>query len=203
MPARTIFLRQTFFVQKLRITDGAEIGTADARELQLEFSPYTDEEKRLGHNTGGAVDTRWTCKAPPKGYAALVKYSAKELNTVRHGHSISPHFDDLPGPLREFGRGAIAGIAEVVSRRVCALRWRMDIEIPHQFLSVGMPEWSDDKVTWRPFPVEFMVRSLGDGSAPRLSRRTAEHAEVAAGLEEPVHHNLIRQAWEQTASYCR
>src|SRR5258708_26192977 len=120
MPARTIFLRQTFFVQKLRITDGAEIGTADARELQLEFRPYTDEEKRLGHNTGGAVDTRWTCKAPPKAYAALVKYSAKEFNTVPHRHSISPHFDDLPRPLREFCRGATPGIPQVVPRPLCA-----------------------------------------------------------------------------------
>ena len=202
MPARkVVYLRHTFTVSKLFITDGAEFTTVQPRPLRLCVRNFTEAELSGGYSrhVGGAVDVYWHADAPPKAYEELVKYSRGDLDRVLgDGTRVRPSEGELAGSLQEFGRQAMSGVSDAVQRVVCALRWRLGIGGPHDPLSVRMPEWSEDDVSWKPFPMFFnTVRILESESAPLLSKRAVELAEVAGGLEEPVYHSLFREAWSQ------
>ncbi|MGH7441017.1 MAG: hypothetical protein ACRENE_35535 [Polyangiaceae bacterium] len=197
-----VFLRQTFYVQQLHLTDGAELQVAQPRTLRLTVRPFTEAETKLGHSSGGAADAYWHHTAPPKAYAELVRFADGQLDEVQtDGTRVMPNPSQLAKALQEFGRMATDGVGDVVQRYVCALRWRVGIDGPHSPLSVGLPQWSNDEATWRRFPL-FGTRVLGfsGGSAPRLSNCPTELAEVASGLEEPVYHSLFREAWSQRTS---
>jgi hypothetical protein len=208
----TIRLWQTCYVQGLFITDGADIEAKDVpgeRPVALHLRPTTLEEQKLGHTSVSVVEVYWTHEAPLKGYAALVEYAeGKFCMPQPDGGRLVPPFDELPGPLKELWLSASRGVGEVVARCLAAVRWRVpfpNFHAPYIATSVDpFTKWSDDGETWREGPIgPSQVIALGGGSAPRLSRHPAEIAEVAAGLREPVYHDLFREAWPMRLSNTR
>jgi len=105
----------------------------------------------------------------------------------------------LPQAMTSFIEQIRKELVHAIRRSCLVLRWRYSLWGPHDPLRpIGAgPEWSLDGSTWHPLPANPEPRSQ---EVPQLSPTVSVTSEVQAmldtGQDEPLAHQVFREAWD-------
>lgn len=105
----------------------------------------------------------------------------------------------LPQNFRDFSDGIFNELSESIRRAVLTIRWRYNVpDQPHNPFAELSREWSFDDKKWHPMPVSWHV-SVTDYSYVPQSKvdRTEIERLMNAEVNEPLGHELFREAWKQ------
>jgi hypothetical protein len=111
---------------------------------------------------------------------------------------------ELPKAFQSFIRDVQEQLSRPAHRIIRLLRWRFDLTGSREVSSWQSFQWSLDGNSWWPMPHSLIAGldlfSESINPSPDLGEISTEAALsdlLAAGLDEPVGHSLIREAWEQ------
>jgi hypothetical protein len=170
---------------------------------------------------GGAIATARTQLEPndrvARGFAALADYRipdgvppSSQLNWRRFQDAagrLKPGMvypqSGLPEAMNSFIEQIRKDLVHAISRSCLVLRWRYSLWGPHDPLrSIGSgPEWSLDGSTWHPLPANAEPRFH---EVPYIYPAASVASEVQAmldtGQDEPIAHQVFREAWDHRFS---
>lgn len=110
-----------------------------------------------------------------------------------------PSIDEFPEHFKSFLSQVHKELSDSSKIVISALRWRTNKLGPHNAISTRGMFWSKDKIFWHPAPSSLSTRLLAVSSTIRLScdaKRDIVNL-VKKQYQEPVHHELFREAWGQ------
>lgn len=112
---------------------------------------------------------------------------------------VLPSIDEFPEHFRSYLSQINQELSDASRLVVNAIRWRTNTLGPHNPISTRGLSWSRDKKFWHPAPSSFSIRILNVSSAIRISKEVDEDVKniIISSVQEPVHHELFREAWEQ------
>lgn len=112
---------------------------------------------------------------------------------------VLPSIDEFPEHFRSYLSQINHELSDACRLVVNAARWRTNTLGPHNPISTRGLSWSRDKEFWHPAPSSFSIRILGASSTVRISKKIEEDVKniITNSVQEPVHHELFREAWGQ------
>jgi hypothetical protein len=125
------------------------------------------------------------------------KYKDTDGNEI-----LLPHIKEFPEHFTSFLNQLTRELYSGADLVVGALRWRKNVLGPHQPFSSRGGKWSRDNKYWHPIPTGLGI-SLGDiFSITRFSKEEKKDIRkiVKERKEEPVYHEMYREAWGQRHS---
>lgn len=113
-----------------------------------------------------------------------------------------PGIQGFPDFFRSFIQDVHSELDDLAARTTRVLRWRIDEPGPPRPFSTRGLTWSFDGLFWNPAPSTTSVYLLDSQGTVRLnaSQNTDLLSLVAAQHDEPIHHVLYREAWEERHS---
>ena len=113
-----------------------------------------------------------------------------------------PGLSEFPQHFKSFLESIRSKLADYARRTVSVLRWRTNLRGPHNPISSRGLHWSFDNDFWHPAPTNFEARLRMSGGRLRVAETIRQQVEqlVHTGESEPLHHDLLREAWEQHGS---
>jgi hypothetical protein len=105
----------------------------------------------------------------------------------------------LPQAMTTFIEQVRKDLVHAIRRSCLALRWRYSLWGPHEpFRSIGVgPEWSLDGSTWHPLPANPPLRiDAAPDASPAVSVASEVQAMLDTGQDEPIAHQVFREAWD-------
>jgi hypothetical protein len=109
----------------------------------------------------------------------------------------------LPQAMSQFIEQVRKDLVNAIGRSCLALRWRHSLDGPHnplRPLSAG-PEWSLDGSTWHPLPADIDPRyPQAPAINPTMSVASDVQALLDTGQDEPIAHQIFRDAWDNRFS---
>jgi len=152
--------------------------------VSFEAKPSSKNGRVFGDIENNSIigDNRW-----------IMKYKDKEGNEI-----MLPDFSKFPGYFQSF----VDQITDDLHRAVClsvnAIRWRKGILGPHQPMSPRGCFWSRNKIFWNPMPKSIQVYvDVPSTESFSTGERKDVRKILKAELEEPVYHEMYREAWAQ------
>jgi len=109
----------------------------------------------------------------------------------------------LPQAMNLFIEQIRKDLVQAISRSCLVLRWRHSLGGPHDPLRpIGAgPEWSLDGSTWHALPANT---GTGSDAGPQIDPAASVAAEIQAmldtGQDEPIAHQVFREAWDNRFS---
>ncbi len=132
-----------------------------------------------------------------------VNTTSKIEYTDQKGNGITiPGIEDFPEHYQSMLSQTRQELLESLKLVVNAMRWRTNKLGPHNILNNCNMYWSRDKKFWHPVPSSFSVSFMDSPSRiplPKKINKDIEHF-INIGLQEPVYHELFREAWTQRTS---
>lgn len=179
--------------------------------VQVEIRAPNDAEQKIGHDTRHAFSTAQVNIDPSVKNKKI--FEAIEKNTIlkpgsqwRQKYSgpdgneiVLPSIDDFPEYFRTFVGHVNKELSDSSRLVINAIRWRINKLGPHQAISTRGLSWSKDQRFWHPAPLSISVRILAFSSTAHiLERAKKDIAQIVNNrLQEPVYHELFREAWGQ------
>lgn len=104
----------------------------------------------------------------------------------------------LPDKLGVFVTSVQTELLEAAKKTVSLLRWRCDIQGPHNPYGISAFEWSTDDSAWYSVPTGT-ISHLQVSQDLQVDRRVVSAVQTLATrcLSEPIAHELFREAWSQ------
>ena len=112
----------------------------------------------------------------------------------------------MPEPFRDFTKQAHDRMFEQIKRILQLIRWRKKIAGNHNPISSFRGHyWSFDNVTWHPMPHSLSASmEIATVATPITEQLRQEIITLTANhREEPLAHELFREAWEQRRANIR
>jgi hypothetical protein len=181
-------------------------------DVSVAIRAPSDQEQTIGHSSDDAFCTSTSQVDPnPKNADVFSRIASNEIldpnsdhMTValeymgQHGTRIRlPGLSAFPEHFRTFLVGVRRELADHARRTASVLRWRTDERGPHDPISARGLSWSLERSFWHPTPSSVRVRVLGT-LRPRQPVFDEVRRMVSGGESEPLHHDLFREAWEQS-----
>jgi len=116
------------------------------------------------------------------------------------GKEISlPSIDEFPEHFKSFLNHVQKELSDSSKMVISALRWRANKLGPHDPISTRGMSWSKDNTFWHPAPSKLSARLSVISSATRLTGDAKKDIVdlVTKQYQEPVYHELFREAWGQ------
>lgn len=112
---------------------------------------------------------------------------------------ILPSINDFPDYFKSYLSQVNQELSNSSKLVVNAIRWRTNTLGPHNAISTSGLSWSRDKKYWHPVPSSFSLRVFYASSIVRVSKETLLDVNniIKNRLQEPIHHELFREAWWQ------
>lgn len=122
------------------------------------------------------------------------KYKGQEGDDI-----MLPSIDELPEHFKSFLSQVHKELSDSSNMVISALRWRTNKLGPHNPISTRGMSWSKDNIFWHPAPLEVSFRLLDASSTIRLNYDEKKDIVdiVTKQYQEPVYHELFREAWGQ------
>jgi hypothetical protein len=109
-----------------------------------------------------------------------------------------PNLSGFPENFQSFIKNVTDELSNFANRTVSVLRWRVNELGPHNPISTRGLSWSIDGKFWHPAPVNWHVKVSVKGSIQLVDGLVAFVQKiVASDGNEPIYHDLYREAWEQ------
>ncbi|MBK9164220.1 MAG: hypothetical protein IPM21_09955 [Acidobacteria bacterium] len=187
--------------------------------IRVEIRRPTSEDERIGYTKNQLFCTAILETATDKEIAVGFEHLAR--NKMPNGHladetrggSVVDYIDDdgnikenyivnvelLPKNFQEFQSKIGSKLSDYVRRVAKVLRWRGNRKGHHNPIQSSRGFfWSFDKTDWRRMPNDAHVRISFD-MIPQLDERLYFDIEtmVAAGIDEPLAHTILREASNQ------
>lgn len=110
-----------------------------------------------------------------------------------------PSIDEFPEHFKSFLSQVHKELSDSSKMVISALRWRTDKLGPHNPISTRGMSWSKDNIFWHPAPSILSARLLDVSSTIRLTNDAKKDIVdlVTEQYQEPVYHELFREAWGQ------
>ncbi len=186
----------------------------DYGHVRVEIRPPTEDEEAAGHQT-------WTALGEAVGEFKATKSVAPMFESLRRDQlpegstpdEHAPYFDRQRGSLREnymppaeimprafqdFSSRVNSELSDYANRTVRVFRWRNDVEGSHNPLSYRGFKWSFDSNEWHPMPSTVTGKARVLGSLRVTDAELQAVVQTVAGSgDEPLSHQLFREAWAQ------
>ena len=185
-------------------------------EVSVTLRPPTAAEQKAGHQCDHAFCTTQTQRKLslhlhemfeilvdnriPAGSEQTDKWSKylDEDGRIRDNYALP--FELLPPPLRDFARQVLTELSNIAAKAIGILRWRCGMQGPHTPIRGrgGGLDWSFDGTNWRSLGSIYLSNVHGyvpatmpDNICDQIVKLLEQKA------EEPLGHELLREAWEQ------
>lgn len=173
----------------------------------------SNEEQTKGHSISNAFCTSSSSIEPNEKIRAIFDKIAANQIIPQDDSSTSvsceypspdgfliriPTLSSFPENFRSFMNNVSSELQDWAMRSVSVLRWRENEQGPHNPISSRGLYWSTDGSFWHPAPSNYGVRVDIKGSInPKEEDLTFIRDIVKANGNEPLYHDLFREAWEQ------
>lgn len=213
----TVFFKLEYTIRELRIQpdDTYVFDYNGPHNINVTLRAPSEQEQVVGHRSEHAFCTSTgQVEANPKNSEEFLRIAsngvlgpddatpvALEYTGQDGTHIRLPGLSAFPEHFRTFIDGARRELADHARRTVSVLRWRADERGPHNPISTRGMSWSFDRSFWHPAPADHSARVRVLGLLrPRPPVLEDVRRMVSAGESEPLHHDLFREAWEQSDS---
>lgn len=218
-----MFFKYEFSVSNLGLTPTSEYYAReyplvfDYGNVRVEVGPPTEEEEAIGHDSWSSLGKAVGEFEPPKRVGPMFEpLSRDELPEGSTPDENAPYFDRERGNLRkdhippaeimppafqDFSSRVNNELTDYAYRTVRVLRWHHDVEGPHNPFGYRGFFWSFDSTEWHRMPSTLTGKTSALGSL-RVTDAELEavvHA-VASSGDEPLSHQLFREAWLQRST---
>jgi cold shock CspA family protein len=218
-----MFFKYEFTVSDLGLTPTSEHYRReyplrfDYGHVRVEIWPPTEEEQAVGHQSWSALGEAVGEFEPPKRVGPMFEpLSRDELPEGSTPDESAPYFDRERGNLREnhippaeimppafqdFSWRVNSELTDHAYRTIRVLRWHHDVEGPHNPFSYRGFHWSFDSTEWHPMPSRLTgkTRSMGSLRVTDAELQAVVQT-VASSGDEPLSHQLFREAWLQRST---
>jgi hypothetical protein len=214
-----VWIRSTQTVHELFLQKPIALSATEQGEaITLELRPPIPEEEKKGVRRWDSVCVATFTPGPPASVVAILESltvgrmpprstrDPEKYPDIPDSGEIPPGLSApaelLPEFFREWIRKVHRQLHGAKIRTVNVVRWRAALEGPHNPLqSAGSVEWSLDGEHWRGMPGSISAR-LGAVSGLTLNPATLAVLEdaIQEGHDEPLGHQLHREAWGQFRS---
>jgi hypothetical protein len=190
-----------------------DFAVVSGRQIRVHLRAPTKEEQEAGHKLGNALcESVAEFKASKKNEAVLKKIEQNAVwrppNPWRQkyrgpdGTEITlPFFSDFPEHFCSFVQQARDELAAATRSIVGVLRWRTNIDGPHNPVGTRSLEWSWDGGFWHQGLLDFgadISFQIGHRFSSAIQSEVLQL--VSETGNEPVYHELFREAWAQRAN---
>lgn len=209
----TQLVHELFLQKQIALT-----ATEEGAVVALKFRPPTPEEEEMGAQRWDSTCTATFTMSPPASVIAILENLAagrmpprstrdpkKYPDIPESGEiptSLSAPADLLPEFFREWIRKVHRQLHAAKLRAINLVRWRAALEGSHNPLrSAGNVQWSLNGEQWHEMPGS-LTANVGLVSALTLKPETLQLIKELAekGVDEPLGHQLHREAWAQHLS---
>ena len=183
-------------------------------QISVEFRLPTEDEQKIGHKRDNAFGTAISIveppayitemfsslannRLPPGGKSIDAKQEYVEPNGEIKGNLVVPLYL-LPDDFQQFANGIQSELADFLKRALNILRWRYNAAGPHSPFSFLNFRWSYDSEKWYHMPSTLsssfeIIKSLDarEINTDEIVKLVMEKA------NEPIGHELFREAWQQ------
>ena len=180
-------------------------------QVDVKLRAPNEEEQEIGHKTQHAFCTaNVSLDVSPKNQKVFERIernsiieNGKEWRQKYKGQKgqeiVLPSIDDFPEHFKSYISQINKELSGACRLVINAVRWRTNTLGPHNPISTRGLSWSRDNVFWHPAPSSHSIRLLSSSSSVRISENAEEDVNqiIASGTQEPVHHELFREAWGQ------
>jgi len=180
-------------------------------QVDVQLRAPNEEEQEIGHRTQHAFCTaKVSLDVSPKNQEVFERIERNSI--IENGKEWRQKYKDQKGQeivlpsIDNFPEHFISYISQINKElsgacrlAINALRWRTNTLGPHNPISTRGLSWSRDNVFWHPAPSSLSIRLLSSSSSVCISENAEEDVNqiIASGTQEPVHHELFREAWGQ------
>lgn len=185
--------------------------------VNVELRAPNEEEEKIGHKSQHAFCTaKVNLDLSPKNQEV---FEHIESNSIIDNEAewrqkykdqdgqeiVLPSMDDFPEYFRSYISQINKELSDACRLIINAVRWRTNTLGPHGPISTRGLYWSRDNVFWHPAPSSFLTRLFISSSSVRISEKAREDINkiILSKTQEPVHHELFREAWSQRIGNAR
>lgn len=208
-----MYFKLEYTIRELSLPKGEEFAfnVTTTPAVQVRIRPPNDAEQKIGHDVRHAFSTAQVNIDPSvknkKIFEAIekniilkpgsewrTKYTGPDGNEI-----VLPSVDEFPEYFRSFVDNISKELSNPSMLVINAIRWRINRLGPHQAISTRGLSWSKEQQFWHPVPTSILVRILDSSSTAYLSEKAKKDIShiVNNGFQEPVYHELFREAWGQ------
>jgi cold shock CspA family protein len=215
-----MFFKYEFTVRDLGLTPTSEYYWReypmrfDYGHVRVDLWPPTEDERTAGHQVWSALGEAVGEYEPPRRVRPMFEplshdelpagstpdknaaYFDRERDNLRENHI--PPAEIMPLAFQDFSSRVNTELTDYAFRTVRVLRWRNDVEGAHNPFSYRGFKWSFDSTEWHPMPSTATVKTGSIGSLRVTDAELqAVRQTVADWSDEPLSHQLFREAWAQ------
>ncbi|MCQ8127386.1 hypothetical protein [Methylomonas rivi] len=179
--------------------------------VHVELRAPSEEEQKIGHNSQHAFCTAQVeIEASPKNEKVFEKIENNSIienedewrqkyKNQKDQEIVLPSINEFPNHFRSYLDLINDELSSACRLVVNAVRWRTNTLGPHNPISTRGLFWSRDKEFWHPAPSSLSLRLLIHSSGVYISEDAEADVKeiIISDTQEPVHHELFREAWEQ------
>jgi hypothetical protein len=212
-----MFFRADFTVSGLRLASRGDPNAPDYPlvfdygQLRVELAPPTVAEEEVGYSSDTGLGSAILERTPPPKVGPMFEALARgEFPEGSNPERDRDYYDAatarpvpkwvlplhiMPPAFIDYAHEVHRDLWSYATRTVRVLRWRLDHEGPHNPFATRGDFWSLDGATWERMPSETSasVRQLWS-LAPKETPAREVSAIVSAGGDEPLSHQLFREA---------
>lgn len=180
-------------------------------KVQVEIRAPNGKEQELGHKIQNAFSTaRVELDVSEKNQRVFRKIESNEIlepeSQWRQKYKdqdgneiILPSIHEFPRHYRTFLSKVHKELSDSSMLVINAMRWRTNTFGPHKAISTRGMSWSTDNKFWQPAPSLLSVRLEIISPTVRVSEDAKNDIStlISKQHQEPVHHELFREAWGQ------
>jgi cold shock CspA family protein len=218
-----MFFKYEFTVSNLGLTPTSEHYAReyplvfDYGDVRVEIRPPTEEEEATGYQSWTSLGEAVGEFEPPKRVGPMFEslsrdelpegstpdeyrsYFDRERGNLRENHI--PPAEIMPPAFQDFSSRVNSELRDYADRTVRVLRWHHDVEGPHNPFSYRGFKWSSNSTEWHPMPSTLTGKAGTTGSL-RLTDAESQAVvqTVADSGDEPLSHQLFREAWLQRST---
>lgn len=215
-----MFFKYEFSVSDLGLTPTSEYYAReyplvfDYGHVRVEIRPPTEEEQATGYQLWTALGEAVGEFEPPERVGPMFEplsrdelpegsnpdeyasYFDRERGTVKENKI--PPAEIMPPAFQDFSSRVNSELRDFADRTVRVLRWHHDVEGPHNPFSYRGFKWSFDSDDWHPMPSTLKGRTGTTGSLRVTDAELKAVVQTVSGSgDEPLSHQLFREAWLQ------
>ena len=180
-------------------------------DIKVVIRAPNEREREKGHKTFNAIcdaigKFEPTKKALPVFTALLDGKRPLESQKAKSAEDMIAHkgpcygIEYYPNPFISFTEKIDKKLSDCARKSISYLRWRYAQEGPPAPISTRGLSWSnDDGKNWHPLPGSYSIRSVTPPSSVlKLENISIDELKesIRLGIEEPVYHELLREAKE-------
>jgi hypothetical protein len=208
-----MYFRLEYTIREFSLPSGETLlfEVQDVHSVQVQIRAPNEQEQELGHKTQHAFCTAHVeLDVSAKNQEVFERIEKNEIiedvaewrqkyKDQNGKEIILPSIEEFPEHYKAFLGQVNRELSDSSRLVINAMRWRTNTLGPHNAISTRGLSWSRDKYFWHPAPSSFSIRILDTSSTVRISEEAKEDIKniIKEKQQEPVHHELFREAWGQ------